>query len=98
MGHGVVDALDAAIGAGVVRVDVDLVDEKAFQGICSPWSEMRVMGHAHRGMYWSLRMSAVPAVVNWAADTAYMSPRRLKRSVKRRVQELPRGVRGSGST
>ena len=30
-GHGVVDVLDAAIGAGVVRTGVDLVDTKAFR-------------------------------------------------------------------
>ena len=32
LGPGVVDALDAAIGAGVVQVGVDLVDAKAFVG------------------------------------------------------------------
>ena len=92
MGQGVVDALDAGFGAAVVRACVDLVDTKAFvDGVesfevnCSPLSDMRVTGHPHRGMYWSMRMSAVPAAVNWAAATAFKSARRLKRSVKRKM-------------
>ena len=60
---------------------------------CGPFSEMSVTGHPQRGRYWSTRMSTAPAAVNWAAVTGYMSARKLKRSVKRRIS---RGVRGVG--
>ena len=69
---------------------------ESFEVNCSPLSEMRATVHPHRDMYWSMRMSAVSAALNWAAATAYISARRLEWSMKRRIWELPRRVRGSG--
>ena len=53
-------------------------------------------GHRQRGMHRLLRTFAVPSAVNSATVTPYMSGRRLKRSVKSRMNVLPRGVTGRG--
>ena len=53
-------------------------------------------GHPHRGMKRFTRMFAVPSVVNSAVVMANISARRLKRSVKRRMYELPQAVIGRG--
>lgn len=75
-GHGVVDSLDAAIGAGVVRGGVDLVNTNAFvEGVGGSGGKLQAVIRderdeaSQRGMYWSTRMSAVPAAVNWATVT-----------------------------
>ena len=47
-------------------------------------------------MYSLSRMSAVPATVRVSAETANMSARRLKLSVKQRICTFPRGVSGGG--
>ena len=88
-GHGVVDALDAAVGEWVVGAGVDLVDAETFvEGDRELPGELHAVvgdeshGAPPTGMYWLTRMSAVPAAVNWATATTYMSVRRLKRSEK----------------
>ena len=42
-------------------------------------------GHPQRGIHRLMRMLAVPSAVNSAAVTAFMSARRLKRSVKSKI-------------
>ena len=90
MGHSAVDALYAAIGAGMVRTDADLVDAKAFVdgavvclGKLSPVA--RDEGDEALPLRDVLVDKDVGSAVNWAASTACMSAQRLKRSVKRRM-------------
>ena len=55
-----------------------------------------ICGHPQRGVNCSIRMFAVTLAVNTEAVTANMSARRLKRSVKSKIQVLSRGVTSSG--
>ena len=98
-----VDALDAAIGAGVVGADDYLVDTKAVVDDVRKrgGKVLSVVGQEcnrspPEGMYSFRRMSVVPATVNWAAEREDVLARRMKRSVKRRMWTLPRGVSGRG--
>ena len=49
-------------------------------------------------LYRFMRILAVPSAVILAAVTTNMSARRLKRSVKKNIQVLPRGVTGNDPT
>ena len=62
----------------------------------SPLSDRRVDGHPQREIKRFTRMLAVLSAVNSKAATANGSARLLKRSVKRRMQEVPRAVIGRG--
>lgn len=48
-------------------------------------SERKPTGHPHRGVYSFTGMSAVPSAVNSAGEMPYMSARRLKWSVRRKM-------------
>ena len=63
---------------------------------CSPLSERRLDGHPETGMYLLTRISAEPSAAHSTVETAYMSARRLNRSVKSSIDESPRGLTGMG--
>ena len=91
-GHGVVGTLNTAVGERVVGTGGNLIDAEAvvegegkFGENWSPLSESRVTEHPQRGIYRSTTMSTVLEAVNWASVVVYMSARRLKWSVKRRM-------------
>ena len=84
LSHGVVDVLETTVAVGVVGARRDFCVPKSLHTAsdsmeqnCSPLSERRLVGHPQRGMYLLTRMSAVPAAVNSAAETAYISARQL---------------------
>ena len=54
---------------------------------CIPLSERRLAGHPQRGMYLLTRISALLSAMTSAAETAYMSGRRLNVSPRRNRQE-----------
>ena len=70
-GYGVVDAINTAGGARVVRVGGSFIDDEAvaedkgsLKQSFSPSSERRATGHPQRRMYRLKKMSAVPEAVN----------------------------------
>ena len=103
LGQHMIDPLDAAVGARVVSAGVGLADANAVvddgrqvEDDLSTLSEGNVTGNPQRRVYSLCKMSAVPAAVNFAAETTNISIRRLKRSVNSRMCTFPRGVKGRG--
>ena len=90
LSHGMINALDAAVAVRMIgtrrnfaRAEEFVNSVRQLEHNWRPLSERRLTGHPQSGKYLLTRMSAVPSAVNSTAETAYMSARRLKRSVKR---------------